>query len=173
MMRNQMPNAYGWIMTVAILALILFLMAIILFPQPAIATVARIEESPGQVLYRSQHRLQDQSGKTWQVIVFKQIQPGQAASLQLRLVGLPGAAEVVHPQPLMIQPKQGGVLTATDVFLEEAPLPTIGQYNVGNLISELPTEDLRLKIPLVGHQFVELQVPRSIVQEWQTVATQS
>lgn len=173
MMRYRMHNVYGWIIMAVILALILFLTATTLFPQPAIATVDRIEESPGQVLYRSQERLQDQSGKTWQVVAFKQIQPSQVASLQLRLVGLPGAAEIVHPQPLTIQLKQGDVLTATDMFLEEAPLPTIGQYNIDDLISELPAEDLQLKIPLAGHQFVELQVPRSLVQEWQTVARQS
>lgn len=173
MMRYRMHTAYGWIIMGVILALILFLMATILFPQPAIATVDRLEESPGQVLYRSQDRLQDQSEKTWQVIVFKQIQPGQAASLQLRLVGLPGAAEVMHPQPLTLQLNQDDVLSATDVFLEEAPLPTIGQYNIDGLISQLPIEDLCLKIPLMGDQFAELQVPRSLVQEWQTVARQS
>jgi hypothetical protein len=170
MLRHPIPEPYKWIILWFILALLLLIADAIFLPQSAIAAISRIEETPGQVLYRSQQRLQDQTEKTWQVILFKQLYPGQISSLDLRLVGLPGAVEVAHPKPLKIQINGDQVLTATDVFLEEAPALTVGQYNVKELIPDLPPKDLLLGIPLTGNHFINLQVPRSVVQEWQEVA---
>ena len=152
--------------------LVILGLTVILFTSPAIAVITQLEEAPGTILYRSQQRLQDQTGRTWQVVLFKQIQPDHAASLQLRLVGLPGAAEVAHPKPLKIQLNGRYAVTAADVFLQEAPAPSVGQYNVEPVIATLPVDDLLLSIPLIGNRSLRVQVPRSVVQEWQEVAKQ-
>jgi Protein of unknown function (DUF3122) len=172
MLRNHVLESYLWIILWVVLTLLLLIAEATLFPQPAIATISQLQEPSGQVLYRSQQRLQDQTGKTWQVILFKEQQPGQTSSLDLRLVGLPGAVEVAHPKSLAIQLPKDRVLMAIDVFGEEAPAPTVGQYNVKELIPELPAEDLLLRIPEAGNRSVGLLVPRSVVQEWQEVAAQ-
>jgi hypothetical protein len=49
--------------------------------EPAIAAVTQIEEYPGQMLYQSRQKLQDQTGKSWQAIAFKRIHPEGSASI--------------------------------------------------------------------------------------------
>ncbi|MBF2072680.1 MAG: DUF3122 domain-containing protein [Synechococcales cyanobacterium C42_A2020_086] len=145
--------------------------------RPAWAAVTQIKESVGQVLCRSQHSLPDAAGHTWQVILFKQspCAPGVAAEpslLYLRLAGLPGAAEVAHPAPLILTTSTGQVFNAPDVFWEDAPASTIGQYDLKAFAADLPAEPLRLTIPLIDQETVELTIPRPVVQEWQTVIRQ-
>lgn len=82
-------------------------------------------------------------------------------------MGYPGSAELLHPQPLRIMSTTGKVWKATDIFLESAPAPTIGQYNFKNILPELPTDDLLLSLPLGRERFVNIVVPQSLVQEWQ------
>lgn len=160
-----------WMRKFIWVVVILVAMVTLITP-PAIAAISQLEEAPGTILYRSQQRLQDQTGRTWQVVLFKQIYPDHTASVQLRLVGLPGAAEVAHPKPLKLQVNGRFVVTAADVFLQEAPAPSVGQYNVEPVIAELPADDLLMSIPLIGDRSLRVQVPRSVVQEWQDVAKQ-
>ncbi len=136
--------------------------------QMVLADVQQLE-LPGEILHRSQTKLDDQSGNVWQVVLFKQVYPGQAVSVNLRLVGFPGAAELFHPQPLKITTATGKVFSAADVFLEEAPAPTIAQYDLKDILPKLPTEPLLLSIPLPGDRFINISVPESVVQEWQKV----
>ncbi|MBD2418719.1 DUF3122 domain-containing protein [Anabaena cylindrica FACHB-243] len=137
--------------------------------QKANAAITQLEEAPGEFLYRSQVKLDDQSGKVWQVVLFKQIYPGQASNINLRLIGFPGSAKLIHPQPLKITSETGKVWKAADVFLDEAPAPTIGEYDLTNILPELPDEKLTLGIPLPGSNFIKISVPASVVKEWRTV----
>jgi hypothetical protein len=140
--------------------------------ESAIAAVTQLEDSPQQILYRSQQRLSDGTGKTWQVIFFKQMQydqPEQAASVFLRLVGLPGAAEVNHPHPVLLTTASGQTFSAADVFLNEAPAPTIAQYDMRELALRLPAQPLYLKIPAIDQTTIDLDIPLSVVREWQEV----
>lgn len=137
----------------------------------AIAVVMQIEETPEEILYRSQTKLDDQSGKVWQVVLFKQVYPGEATTINLRLVGFPGTAELIHPQPLKITSDTGQVWNAADVFLDEAPAPTIGQYDFKDILLQLPQESLNLAIPLPGLKSINISVPVHIVKEWKSLIT--
>ena len=167
-----------WFLLIALLVMALFLGMENLLTHPVLAAVTQIEDIPGHTLYRSQHSLKDQSGYAWQVVLFKQIESASKevandlSSLDLRLVGVPGAIEVDHPASLKITTLSGEVFTAPDVFFEDAPAPTIGEYNFKQLVAKLPTEKLQLTIPLIGGS-VDLQIPQQVVQEWQDVATKT
>ncbi|MBH8553445.1 DUF3122 domain-containing protein [Nostocaceae cyanobacterium CENA357] len=164
-------SLFWWLLWLAILttSIYLFLGFGNLKSQMVLAAVQQLEVAPGEILHRSQTKLDDQSGNVWQVVLFKQVYPGQIVSINLRLVGFPGTAELFHPQPLKITTAKGKVLSAADVFLEEAPAPTIGQYDVKDVLPNLPTEPLLLSIPLPGDRFINISVPKSVVQEWQKV----
>jgi Protein of unknown function (DUF3122) len=154
----------------------LLVLVVLLWATPtsesAIAVVVQLEDSPQQTLYRSQQRLSDRSGKTWQVIFFKQVQhhqPESAVSVSLRLVGLPGSAEVNHPHPLILTTTSGQTFSAADVFLDESPAPTIAQYDMRELALHFPAESLRLTIPVLDQTAIDLEVPLTVIQEWQEV----
>jgi hypothetical protein len=132
----------------------------------AIAAVNQSEST--EILYRSFAKLNDQSGQVWQVVLFKQVYPGQAQTVNLRLVGFPGSAELLHPQPLKITTATGKVLTAPDVFLDEAPAPTIGQYDFKDILPQLSIEPLILSIS-APKDTINISVPQSVVQEWQKI----
>ncbi|MCY7324423.1 MAG: DUF3122 domain-containing protein, partial [Phormidesmis sp. CAN_BIN36] len=87
-----------------------------LTPQAAQAAVTQIEDASGQLLYRSHHRLRDDLGKAWQVVVFKQNSQDQQSSINLRLMGLPGTVEVVHPKALKIRTQEDQVFQADDIL---------------------------------------------------------
>ncbi|MCY7323304.1 MAG: DUF3122 domain-containing protein, partial [Phormidesmis sp. CAN_BIN36] len=57
-----------------------------------------------------------------------------------------------------------------DIFRSEAPIATMGEYNVKAILPQLPVEEVLLGIPLRGNDYLKLWVPRSIVQEWHEVA---
>lgn len=171
-MIHRSPQPVVWVIVLWLLALLLLLSVTLLTAEPAIATLSQIEEAPGQMLYRSQNHLQDQAGKTWQVILFKQLQPDRTQSLYLRLVGLPGAAEVAHPKALNISSGTGKTWQAPDVFVEEAPVATVGQYGMQEIVAQLAPDDVVLGIPVAGSNAVMLPVPRSVIREWQVLAAQ-
>ncbi|MBW4564093.1 MAG: DUF3122 domain-containing protein [Mojavia pulchra JT2-VF2] len=168
-MLRRLLQIFGWLLLLGILTTFIFLGLEISTSQKAIAAVIQLKERPGEILYRSQKKLDDQSGNVWQVILFKQVYSGEALNVNLRLVGFPGSAELIHPQPLRITTATGKVLTAPDVFLEEAPAPTIGQYEFKNILPTLPSEQLLLNIPLPGDRTINISVPQSVVQEWHQV----
>jgi hypothetical protein len=170
-MLRRLLQRCSWLLVVGILILSIFLGLEISASKTATAAISQLEAVPGEIIYRSQLKLDDQSGKVWQVIFWKQVYPDSPPSINLRLVGFPGSAELIHPQPLRITKTTGEILTAPDVFLEEAPIPTIGQYDFKNVLPKLSVEPLLLSIPLPGEQFINISVPQSVVQEWQTVIT--
>lgn len=165
----------GWIQQIAsrllvLSTIVLFLLLgeITLTQQPAVAVLRQHQDAPGIMRYHSQQSLRDEAGNPWQVVLFKQITPGQPALLNLRLVGFPGIAEFTHPQPLEITTARGHILTAADVFGEKSPAPNVGQYNFTNVLAKLQVNDsLKLSVPLKGELTLVLKIPNPLLREWQ------
>ncbi len=150
------------------LLLFLLLGQFALVQEPAIAMLRQHQDEPGVMRYHSQQSLRDESGKAWQVVLFKQLTPGKPTLFNLRLVGFPGMAEFTHPQSLEITTAGGQVLTAADVFAQEAPAPNVGQYNFTEVLTTLQTNNsLTLSVPLKGQQTLVLKIPEPLVTEWQ------
>ena len=168
-MLQNMQAILRRILLVGILTIFIFLNLANLTSGKVMAAVTQLGNPPGEVIYRSQTKLDDQSGKVWQVVLFKQVYSEQKSRTNLRLVGFPSIGELIHPQPLKITSTTGQVWNATDVFLEEAPAPTIGQYDFTDILPQLPPESLILSIPLASTKFINISVPASIVKEWQSL----
>jgi Protein of unknown function (DUF3122) len=158
-----------------LLALTLSISLLFSISQPAIATVTQIEEYPGQMLYQSRQKLQDQTGKSWQAIAFKRIHPEGSASISLRLVSFPGAVALDHTQPLTLSTSMGKTLTAKDISSEiSQDTPTqanVAEYDIKSVLPQLQSEiPLHLTLPVVSGSVVELQIPSTTLQEWQTIS---
>lgn len=154
------------------LVLVLLLGQLAFTKEPAMAVLRQHQDEPGVMRYHSQQSLLDASGNAWQVVLFKQITPGQPIRFNLRLVGFPGIAELTHPQPLEISTASGQVLTAADVFGEESPAPNVGQYNFTEVLSKLQKGSLTLSVPLKSKETLCLKIPESLVTEWQWLETE-
>jgi hypothetical protein len=142
----------------------------------AVAAIRQLEEAPGQVVYQSRQTLKDQHGNSWQTIAFKRIRPEGQTSFELRLVGFPGVVEIDHTQPLVLTNSLGKRLTADDVsdkiFTETTqPALNVGQYDLQPLLAQLQPEiPLKLTLPTLSGEAVNLSVSSSLMQEWKTVA---
>lgn len=144
-----------------------------LFCPPAIAILREYQDAPGVMRYQSQHSLRDPAGYAWQIVLFKQVSLDRSPQLILRLVGFPSIVEIAHPYPLEITTNNGKLLAATDLFARESPAPNVGQYNVTEVIPQIPEKSfLKLNVPLTENKIIILKVPISIVIEWQWLATQ-
>ncbi len=142
-----------------------------LMAQPAWAEIRQIQEAPGQLLYQSQHSLRDQAGYSWQVVLFKRVKDATVTGVNLRLVGFPGVAEFSHPQSLQIKIETGEIFTAADEFADQSPAPNVGQYDFKSVLLKLPRNQRTiLLLPLAGDRLTTLQIPPSIILEWQTIA---
>ncbi|QMS92235.1 DUF3122 domain-containing protein [Nostoc edaphicum CCNP1411] len=174
-MLRRILKIFWWLLLLAILTIYIYLGLATFTSQQVIATVIQLEDAPGEIVYRSQQKLNDELGNYWQVVLFKRVHSNsnKISSISLRLVGFPGSQELAHPLPLKITSDTGKVLTAPDIFLDEAPAPTIGQYDFKNVLPQLPTEDLLIGIPVDRQHFINLSIPQYIVQEWQEVALKS
>ena len=165
-----------WLSRLLLLGAFVLLMVIgwgSLTPPSAVASIRQIEEAPGQMLYQSRHTLQDETGQSWQVVLFKRVKAGEAKDINLRLVGFPGMAEFAHPQPLKIMTNTGKVLQAEDLFADQSPGANVGEYNIKDVLSELPTATgVTLSLPMKGDRTTSLRVPSVVILEWQTVATE-
>jgi Protein of unknown function (DUF3122) len=132
---------------------------------PASAVLRQHHEAPGVLRYHSQFSVKDKQGISWQVVLFSET--GERNEFNLRLVGFPGLAEFEHPQPLEILTSQGKLLVAKDVFAESAPAPNVGQYDLSDILPQLPQKGtLKLSVPLKGNKDLSLKVPESILIEW-------
>lgn len=143
------------------------------FPvQPAFAAIRQQEEAPGQILYQSRHRLQDTANHSWQLVLFKRVKNNQVKEMNLRLVGFPGEAEFKHPEPLTIITRQGKVFQANDVFAEKSPAPNVGQYDLKNILEQLPVNTtISLELNLKSPQKLQLEIPSEVLLEWQIIAS--
>jgi hypothetical protein len=143
----------------------------------AAAVIRQLEEAPGQIVYQSRQTLRDRHGNSWQAIAFKRIRPDGKTSFSLRLVGFPGVVEIDRTQPLSLSNSLGKTLTAIDtsstIFTESAvPEPNVGQYDLEPLLPQLQSEiPLKLTLPTIGGEEINLLIPPFLVQEWQTVAS--
>lgn len=139
--------------------------------QPAWAEIRQIEEAPGQLLYRVKHSLRDQAGYSWQVVLFKQVKDATVTGINLRLVGFPGVADFPHPKPLEIKIETGEIFTAEDEFADKSPAPNVGQYDFKSVLLKLPmNQPIVLLVPIANNRTIALQIPPSIILEWQTLA---
>lgn len=159
-----------WAIAFAIITLILFLIIANLSIEPAIATITETDTPSGQLHCRSEQVLTDETGHKWQLMLFTQTTSPPLASLNLRLSGISSQLEVEPTEPLTITTKTGITWQASDLLAQKAPLPTIAQYDLTDIVSELPLEPLNLNLPLVGKSSIDLKVPASVVREWQEVA---
>lgn len=140
-------------------------------PDPAFARLERHVEAPGRVLYKSLLKLRDSNRDTWQVVLFKQVENERVTDLDLRLVGFPGRAEFQHPQDLVLA-AGNRLWQAPDRFASEAPAPNVGQYDLAEILPQLPSESpLELTLPTTASP--TLKVPTSAIVEWQIVRRQS
>jgi|JFJP01.1.fsa_nt_gi Protein of unknown function (DUF3122). len=175
MLGCRVRQFFSRLLLLGALVLSVFLgLGIVTTPQ-ASATIRQLEEAPGQVVYQSRETLKDQQENTWQAIAFKRILPNGKTSLELRLVGFPGMVEIDHTQPLLLTNSMGKTLTAADISSRIFTDPTnsesnVAQYDLQPLLTQLQVEiPLKLTLPTRGGEAINLSVPPSFVQEWQTL----
>lgn len=168
MMRHILRDL-EWGIAFVVITLALFLIIALLTIKPAIATVTETDIAPGQIHCRSEKILTDDTGHKWDVMFFTEVDSPEVTSLNLRLSGLYSSANIESQKPLILS-NANKSYEATDIFLENPPLPSIGQYNLKNIFSRLSITDLSLEIPLENGKTAHLDIPRSLFEEWQQVA---
>ncbi|AVH64208.1 hypothetical protein CDG77_13795 [Nostoc sp. 'Peltigera membranacea cyanobiont' 213] len=170
-----MKSIYRFIGATLILGMLVWTLTINLAIAPARATIRQLEEAPGQMVYQSRQTLKDQHGNNWQAIAFKRTPPNGKTSLELRLVGFISAVEIDRSKPLLLADSMGKTLAADDtsstLFTDlSAPESNVGQYDIQPLLPQLQPEiPLSLTVPAIGGEAINLSVPPSFVQDWQTL----
>lgn len=155
-----------WI-SIAICTLLLWVGNVGTIVPPAYAAILTQEETPGQILYQSRHRLRDEGGNTWQTILYKRVKNGESSSLTLRLVGFPGTVEIVHPASMEITTSDGQTIAADDRFVEASPAPNVGEYDMEGAIEKFShTGSVSLSLKTIDRS-LDLQIPFAVVVEWQ------
>lgn len=169
----KIRQVFSWLLLLGAVVLLALLASGIVSIEPAAADIRTAQVTPEQVFVKSFHSLRDRSGNSWQVVFYKEINQGQVKNVNLRVVGFPELEAFQHPAPLLITTKNGSSWQAEDVFADGAPVENIGQYDLRDLIFQLPTNTKLLLWPQVtGGRTVTLPVPQPVVKEWQTVASQ-
>ncbi len=152
--------------------LILFYCSSITICFPAAAVLRQHHETLGVLRYHAQNSLQDQQGMTWQVVLFPEYQSNLVTKYHLRLVGFPGIAEFIHPQPLEIITASGQVLNAADLIAVPSPAPNVGEFDLTDILPILPEKgSLKLSAILQGNHDLSLKIPESTVIEWQLLVS--
>ena len=168
-MLRHILQGLEWGITFVFFTLILFLIIVLITIQPVIATVTEGEVAPERSYCRSEQVLTDDAGYKWDVMFFTDVDSPEVTSLNLRLSGLSSSVNIESQKPLVIITLSDRY-EATDIFLENPPLASIGQYNLKNILPRLSTNDLSLEIPLDSDSTAFLKIPESLVREWQQVA---
>ena len=161
-----------WSVAFVIATLILYLIIALLTIEPVIAKMTETDLAPGQIHCRSEQVLTDDAGHKWEVMFFTEVDSPEVTSLNLRLSGLYSSANIQSQKPLIISTTTERY-EATDIFLENPPLPSIGQYDLKNIFPRLASTELTLEIPLEQDPPVHLQIPTELVEEWQQVANKN
>jgi Protein of unknown function (DUF3122) len=175
MIRCRVRKIFARLLLLGALVLSVFLGLGILTTPHAAAAIRQLEEAPGQMVYQSRKTIKDQHGNNWQAIAFKRIRPNGKMTIELRLVAFPGVVEIDHTKPLLLTNSLGKTLTAADVssniFTDSTvPEPNIGQYDIQPLLPQLQAEiPLKLTLPTLHGDAINLSVSPSFVQEWQTL----
>jgi hypothetical protein len=169
MIRFLAPMFKKCLMQIRLFIVLLTLLGFNLLLVPdANAMIDQREESPGHLLDQSRETLQDQQGHRWQVILFKQTQDHQAATINLRLVGFPEITTFIHPAPLLIRSFTQSDRLAQDVFAEKAPATNVGQYDFQDIIQQMEASSFwELEIPVVSESKIILKIPYFLIREWQ------
>ena len=154
--------------------LILFCCSSITICLPAAAVLRQHHETLGVLRYHAQNSLQDKQGITWQVVLFTEYQSNLVTKYHLRLVGFPGIAEFIHPQPLEIITANGQVFNATDLFAVSSPALNVGEFDLTDILPILPEKGfLMLSAILQDNHNLSLKIPESTIIEWQWLLTNS
>ncbi len=151
-------------------AVVLFsLMTLIGFVSSAYA-YTRIEEVYGEILTKSIHSLKDSQDHSWQVVLFKDETSDGDFSVNLRLVGFPGAVEFDRNELLKIKTKTTSIFQCEDIFAKQPPSSNVAQYDIKEILPQLPINlSLFMDLPLKSKEQVYLEIPYVIVLEWQTL----
>ncbi|NCS42740.1 MAG: DUF3122 domain-containing protein [Microcystis aeruginosa G13-05] len=151
-----------------LVSFLLFISFEIDFSLSALALTRQQLEGPGQLLYQSRHSLRDDTGSTWQVVLFKRIKDGETLEISLRLVGFPEGIEFLHGERLTITTAKGEILAAKDAFAEKSPAANVGQYEMQDILPQLPvTEAIELSLPLEAPRHLNIPIP--VLLEWQSL----
>ena len=161
-----------WAIAFVSITLIIFVIIDLLTIKPAIATITETGIAPGKIHCRSEQGLTDEAGHKWQIMLFTQVDSSPVASLNLRLSGLSSSLKIQSQKPLVIKTASDRY-EATNIFLAESPLPSIGQYDLTKIIPRIPAAELLLELPLEDCQFTHLHIPTAVVREWQEVAAKN
>jgi hypothetical protein len=83
--------------------------------------------------------------------------------------------EFDHTQPLTLTTSMGETLTARDISSEisqDTPTPiNVGEYDLQSVLPQLQSEiPLYLTLPMVTGSAIKLQIPFTVLREWQTMA---
>ena len=161
-----------WGITFVFITLALFLIIALLTIQPVIATVTETDIAPGKMNCRSEQILTDDAGNRWEIMFFTEVNSPEVTSLNLRLSGLSSSVNIQSQKPLVIS-SSNKRYEAADLFLENPPLASIGQYDLKNILPRFSSEELILEIPLESSDPVYLQIPVELVEEWQAVSSRN
>lgn len=146
----------------------LLISSVFVWALPSYASIRQQEEKPGQMLYQSRQSIRDDHDQTWQVILFKRVKDGELKQVDLRLSGYPEQTFFLHPAGLEIFLGDRRLAEAADQFATEAPAPNIGQFNLSQILSQLPTnQPVTLNLPLEDP--VTIQIPIAVLLEWQLI----
>ena len=152
---------------------ILLLIAIGLTTQESTAMLRQHHDAPGVLRYHSQVSIKDKQEYNWQVLLFKKINLGVKQELNLRIVGFPGIFEFSHPHSLEIITASGKLLNASDVYATSSPAANVGEYSLTDVLPKLSKiESLKLNLPLLGTKKNILEIPKTVVTEWQLLVTE-
>ena len=140
---------------------------------PAAAILRQHQENSGVMRYHAQTSVKDKQGMTWQVVLFCKYPCNLVKTYHLRLVGFPGIATFIHPQPLEIISSKGQVFEATDIFANSSPADNVGEFDISEILPVLPQKgSLKLSIPLQGDRSLSLNIPESVIDEWQLLVNE-
>jgi hypothetical protein len=140
-------------------------------PTAALAQVHAHSDENGQTVVRSLESLRDLDYQSWQVVAYREGQPG--GPVKLRIVGFPGKVRLDHPTALQVQSGRGH-WDLEDITLANPKLAGDGraaaaEFDLAPLLTDLEqNRPLRLALPGV---FVELPVPPFVVAEWRSLPT--
>ena len=105
-------------------------------------------------------------------MLFKRVKKEEIRSINLRLVGFPGAVELTHPQLLTITTSSGKVFQAAERFATKSPAPNVGEYDLKELLPNLSVkQSITLTFLSNQQQIVSLKIPPPIILEWQKIAS--
>ena len=133
------------------------------------------DRSPEVLIYHAQHSIKDRQQRAWQIILFPETNKSSPTKYYLRLVGFPGLVDFNHPQPLEIITSTGSILMANDVYAKKNPAINVGQYDMTEIINELPNKgSIKLICPASNSSNIKknssaiaLSISASILTEWQ------